>query len=235
MQFIRPDVYKAVKENNLGDVVFQDPFSEGTRKSKRNLVAGGFACLMISILKLQITSFSGLQAVNGSIGNELAKGLSCVIVMYLLISFAFQAFVDYSAWKFEHERKLVQPYLELISMLESHIQVTSEQVRNAVSPLNQIIDQKTDIRSINIPKVINGTRQQLDSINQGILNLSIEVSPLLESWRNTVTSMQRLNPRFRVRVVSLWALDIVFPILLSCIAIWQSGTGLIYLYHQIWA
>src|ERR1700724_3200932 len=61
MSFVRQDVYKAIQENDLDQVVFQDPFTDVTRKSKRNLLVASLVCLLISVLKLQVTGFLGLS------------------------------------------------------------------------------------------------------------------------------------------------------------------------------
>ena len=60
MTYVRPDIYKSIKDNDLSEVIFKDPFSEETRKAKRNLMVASFISVLISILELMILPrFSG--------------------------------------------------------------------------------------------------------------------------------------------------------------------------------
>lgn len=235
MTYVRQETYKAITENNLDDVVFQDPFSDVTRKTKRNLLVVSFVCLLISILKLQVTGFLGLQASTGTIGNDLAQGLACTVVVFLLVSFIFHAFIDYSAWQFQRERLLTKPYLDLIGMIENHIQVTTEQVKNAVQPLNQVSFEREMQAEIERSKVVRDTQGQLDSIDKRLASIANEITPLLISWRNTINGMERLRLRLKARFVSLWILDILLPLALSGLAIGKSYSGVQPLLLKLWS
>jgi hypothetical protein len=107
-------IHEAIKAADLNNVVFQDPLTDESRKAKRNLLIASFTCLLIAVLKLEVTSFLGLTAGAGVLSNVSVQGLACVVVIYTLIGFCFHVFVDYSAWKFERERLSTEPYLALI-------------------------------------------------------------------------------------------------------------------------
>src|SRR5690606_20427679 len=136
---VRAETYKAIRDNDLSSVVFADPFSSVTRSAKRNLLIAAFVALMIAVLQLEITGFLGLQASNANLGNPLAQGIACLIVSYLLISAIFHIFADYTAWQFQRERQVTQPYLDLITLFESRVSVTEEQIRNACSSISGIV------------------------------------------------------------------------------------------------
>lgn len=227
MAYIRPSVYKEITDNNIDDVVFQDPFQEETRKAKRNLVVASFGALLIATLELQVNGFLGIQTVTGAaLGAAITKGLACITVLYFLASFAFSAFVDYSAWKFKRERYLVKPYLELISMLEAHVQATGEQVNNATHSITALSFEKEMQAEIELQRSIRESLGQLNSIKDSMDSLHEEIRPLLAHWSKIVERTKRLTWRLRARFASLWILDILVPILLAGFAIWKTYSGL---------
>jgi len=226
MAHVRPEVYKAVQENDLNQIVFVDPFTDTTRKVKRNLIASSFVALLIAVLKLEITGFLGLQASQLNLGNQLAQGLACAVVVYFLLVFIFSAYIDYSAWQFRRERQLTKPYLDLISMLENHIQVTATQVNNAVEPLQRITLERETQAQIVLDRNVGNALGQLKSIDERIKAVAEETRPLLISWKDTITKMDRLNWRLRARFLGLWGLDILFPLALCGVAIIETYQGL---------
>ena len=227
MPHVRPDVYKAIAENDLGEVVFQDPFGDESRKAKRNLVGASFGALLIAALELQVNGFLGLQTVTGAtLGGTITRGLACLIVLYFLAGFLLSAYVDYAAWKFKRERVLVKPYLDLVAMLESHIHATGEQVNNATRRLDGM-EVDNEMRSqVAFQETIQSTRGQLTSIQENIGSIHEEFKPLVIHWAATVARFEKLSWRLRARFLSLWALDITVPIALSVLAIWKTHTGI---------
>jgi len=227
MAHIRPDVYKSIAENDIGEVVFQDPFTEETRKAKRNLVAASFGALLIAALDLQVNGFLGLQTVTGvTVGASITKGLACLIVGYFLAAFVLASFVDYSAWRFRRERVLVKPYLDLISMLEAHFHVTGEQVQNATRRVNGVVVEH-DMRSqVEFQQIMSDAKGQLMSIQENMRSFYEEAKPLLSSWTALIAKAERLSWRLRARFFSLWLLDIFVPLFLAGFAIWRTYGGM---------
>src|SRR5205814_3572347 len=131
MTNVRAETYKAIRDNDLASVVFVDPFSAVTRLAKRNVLVASFVALLIAVLHLEITGFLGLQASNSTLGNSLAQGLACLVVAYFLVSLIFHLFVDYTAWQFQRERLITRPYLDWVELLETQVNVTGEQIKNA--------------------------------------------------------------------------------------------------------
>lgn len=234
MAHIRPDVYKLIEENDFGEVVFQDPFTEETRKAKRNVVAAGFGGLLIAALDLQVNGFLGLQTATGAtLGGDITKGLACLIVGYFLAAFILAAFVDYSAWKFKRERVLVKPYLDLVSMLEAHFHVTGEQVQNATHRISGVVVEY-DMRSqVEFQQILSDTKGQLRSIQENLDSFYEEAKPLLLKWANLVAKAERLSWRLRARFFSLWLLDVLVPLAISSFAIWRTYGGLSSVWEKI--
>lgn len=227
MNYVRPDVYKAITDNDIGEIVFQDPLTDDTRKAKRNLVAGSFAALLISALNLQVSGFLGLQtAVHTTLESSITKGLACLIVGYFLAAFALAAYVDYSAWKFMRERILTKPYLDLVSMLEAHFHITCEQVKSAMHGLDGTVIE-TDMQSqVHFSSQISSATGQLKAIQEGMNSLHAEIAPLLAKWATVISQSDRLSWRLRARFISLWLLDLLLPLLLGGLAIWKTYGGL---------
>ncbi|QDZ29641.1 hypothetical protein [Noviherbaspirillum sp. UKPF54] len=227
MAHVRPEVYKAVLENDIKDVVFQDPLGEESRKAKRNLVASSFGAILIAALDLQVNGFLGLQTVTGStVGASVTKGLACLLVLYFLAGYLVAAYVDYSAWKFKRERYLVAPYLELVRMLEAHFAVVGEQIENATRRLENLPFGEREMRTeMEISRAISDARGQLKEIAKNGAELHGEIQPLVQHWSDTVAKTRRLSWRFRVRFVSLWGLEILLPIGLALFAVWRTLEG----------
>jgi hypothetical protein len=227
MNYVRPDVYREVEENNIDDVIFQDPFQDEARKAKRNLVAVSFGALLVAALSLQVNGFLGLQTVTGAtLGAEITKGLACIVVIYCLAGFALSAFVDYSAWKFRRERYLIKPYLELIRMLEVHVVTTGEQVKNATSGLKDLSSEMDMRGQLEFDRKISDSLGQLKQIAGSIGALHTEMKPLLAHWQKTVQRTRRLSWRLRARFASLWVLDILVPLVLAGFAVSKTYTGI---------
>jgi hypothetical protein len=233
MANIRPEVYKAIRENDLSSVVFIDPFHTVTRQAKRNLLIASFVALLIAVLQLEVTGFLGLQATNTNLGNSLAQGLACLVVTYFLISFIFHVFVDYTAWKFHRERQMTEPYLDLIRLLENQISVTGDQIGNACGALQGIVIENDMPSQIDAKTMIESALGQLKSIDKNIVALVEETKPLLGSWAATINGMNRLHARLRMRFLSLWCLDIVFPIGLALLAAWNTRNGVFAVIERI--
>jgi hypothetical protein len=222
---VRPEIYKAISENNMDNVIFSDPFSDVARKSKRNLLAAGFIGLLISVLNLEISGFLGLKATNMNLGNELAQGLAFLILLYFISSFIFHAYIDYSAWNFESEKQLTKPYFDLVDLVESQINVTGEQIQNATSKLDSLSNEESMQAQVEVIKEINSARKQLESINTQLSAVILEVNPLVSSWRDTIQKMNKLSYRLRARFFSLWFFDIIFPLIIAIAALFKCYSG----------
>lgn len=233
MAHLRPDIYKAVKENDLDLVLFADPFTETSRKAKRNLLIASFTALLISVLKLEITGFLGLQASGLQLGNELAQGLACAVVIYFFMTFIFSAYIDYAAWQFQREKQSTKPYIDLIQMLENHIHVTAEQIKNAVDPLRSINLEPEIQTQIDVSQKVRSALDKLSSIDNRLNDIANETQPLLKSWKATMEKMERLNWRLRARFVGLWSLDIMFPVALSILAVVKTYQGLWLVFERV--
>jgi hypothetical protein len=226
-KYVTPEVYKDVHKNDINEVVFQDPFGDDARKAKRNLVAAGFGSILVAVLQLKVNGFLGLQTKDATgLSPAVTSGLACLVVIYFLVAFVFAAFVDYSAWKFKRERYLIRPYLDLIAMLENNCRTLQEQIKNATMRLNGLPHDNDMQSQVHYSKTIELTLGQLQSIQTESSGFYSEVRPLLESWAATVKKANQLSWRLRARFVSLWALDILLPVALAGIGIYETAGGL---------
>tara|TARA_R110002095_G_scaffold186808_1_gene164105 strand:- start:1687 stop:2400 length:714 start_codon:yes stop_codon:yes gene_type:complete len=224
MAHIRQEVYKEIKENSLDEIIFVDPFTETTRKAKRNLMVASFITVLVALLELKISGFLGITAESTSLGKEITQGLACIVVMYLFSAFAFGAYIDYSAWQYKRERLLTKPYLKLIELLEQQISVTAEQITNAAEPLRNHIEwSEPEMQyEIDTRQRVVQTLNQITQIENRLSEITSETRPLIECWRKTITAASRLHWRLRARFLGLWSLDIVLPTTLSIVAILET-------------
>ena len=111
-------------------------------------------------------------------------------------------------------------------MLENHIQITATQVNNAVEPLQRISLERETQAQIVLDRNVGNALGQLKSIDERIKAVAEETRPLLISWKDTITKMDRLNWRLRARFLGLWGLDILFPLALCGVAIIETYQGL---------
>jgi hypothetical protein len=233
MAQVRPESYKAINENDMDQVLFTDPFSDVARKAKRNLLAAGFISLLISVLNLEISGFLGLKATNMNLGNDLAQGLAFLITLYFFLSFVFHAYIDYSAWNFSREKQQTKPYFDLVHLIESQVSVTGEQIKNATDKLDALCHEESMQAQIEVAKDVRSARQQLDSINTSLSSLIEEVTPLILSWRTTIGKMDNLSHRLKARFLSLWVLDVIFPVILTLMAMYKTYPGVSVLAYKL--
>lgn len=225
MAQVRPETYKAIEENDIEKVLFSDPFSDVARKSKRNLIVAGFIGLLVSLLNLEINGFLGLKATKISLGNDIVQGLAFFIIMYLFLSFIFQAYIDYSAWKFKREKQLTQPYFDLVSLIEGQINVTGQHFKNSSFRFETLLEEDGMQAQIEASKQISTAKQMIESSATQFSSFVNEINPLLAHWKGTIAKMDNLSLRLKVRFINLWVLDIAFPIIVSATALYLCSSS----------
>lgn len=226
MAQVSPEIYKTIEENDIEKVVFSDPFSEVARKSKRNLIVSGFIGLLVSLLNLEINGFLGLKATNINLSNDIVQGLAFFIIIYFFLSFIFQAYIDYSAWKFKREKQLTQPYFDLVSLMESRINVTGQHFKNTTFRFDSILEDDGMQAQIEASKQIATARKVIESSATQFSSFVDEINPLLTHWKDTIAKMDNLSLRLKVRFINLWVLDIAFPLIVSATALYLCSSSI---------
>jgi hypothetical protein len=224
----RAQLYDKVSGADIDAIAFQDPLRDETRKAKRNLVAAAFAAILIAALNLKVESFLGLKTADAHVlAAASTQGLACVAVIYFLVAFLLGFFVDYNAWRFEQERLLVKPYLELIKMAEQAFFSLTQQIGNAMHYLH---GQPVELEKITDPVLLTGIREsrgQLQTISKGAAGMFERIGPFLQQWAEALQkSRRRLSWRLRARFASLWGMDFAVPIVLAALAVWKTRNGL---------
>ena len=171
-------------------------------------------------MTLQVNGFLDLQTVTGAaLGAVITQGLACIVVAYFLAVFALIAFVDYAAWKFRRERFLIKPYLELITMLEAHVSVTGEQVKNATTRIPEPETPREIVAGQVIPgrmehgAAVQETLGQLRAISGSLSALYTEMQPLLKHWAATVSRATNLSWQLRARLLAFGRKTSACPLL----------------------
>lgn len=224
-KLVPAEVRDGIQKSSLEDVLFEDPFTDETRKAKRNVVASSFAALLIAIFQVEVSSVLGLTA-NRPLGPDIVQGLACLTVLYFLAGFCFGAYVDYVAWKFQRERVVVAPFVALLELIEAHDRALQEQIQNATSRLEPALSGKV-LALGSEAKALATTNEQLVRILASRQALSQELAPLISDWRERVDQSNRLDRRLIARFLSLWTLDIVLPWAIATFALYKTGGGVL--------
>ena len=103
--------------------------------------------------------------------------------VFTLITFVFNTFIDYTAWQFDRERQQVEPYLELIKVLESTASAIAEQIKNACSGIEGLVIDDSMQSQVDAQRLLDGAVGQLKSIDKHLTSLHDEARPLIASLR----------------------------------------------------
>ncbi|EGQ9765645.1 hypothetical protein ACLVXC_004241 [Vibrio alginolyticus] len=226
MSIDRPKLYKKLEENEIEKVLFSDPLTETTRKSRRNLMIASVMCLLISILNLKVTGFLGLKAETEAIESELVKGIGAIIVIYYFVVFILYATIDILAWKFDREKTLISGHQELVEAIERHFSVTIEHIDYSVRDLSNLSPDSRMQDQIYNSEAIGRATQLIQGTKDGIDSFRKDAEPFINQWLKRVNKTSILNTRFFIRLVSLYGFDLIFPSLMACLAVYKSYTGI---------
>ncbi|MGI2883481.1 hypothetical protein ACRTDO_22220 [Vibrio furnissii] len=227
MSIDRPKLYKKLEENEIEKVLFSDPLSETTRKSRRNLMIASVMCLLISILNLKVTGFLGLKAETDAIESELVKGIGAIIVIYYFVVFILYATIDLLAWKFDREKTLISGHQELVEAIERHFSVTIEHIDYSVRDLSNLSPDSKMQDQIYNSEAIGRATQLIQGTKDGIDSFRKDAEPFINQWLERVNKTSILNTRFVIRLVSLYGFDLIFPSLMAFLAVYKSYTGIL--------
>ncbi|EKO3466504.1 hypothetical protein KW530_11330 [Vibrio fluvialis] len=196
MSIDRSKLYSKLEENGLEKVLFSDPLSDTTRKSRRNLMIASVICLLITILNLKVTGFLGLKADTDAIESELVKGIGSIIVLYYFVVFTLYAIIDLLAWNFSREKALVTGHQELVEAIERHFSVTIEHIDSSVQKLSNLSpDSKMQDQIYNSEAIGSATRA-IQGTKEGIEKFQEEAAPFIQQWHKRVNKTSIANTRF---------------------------------------
>jgi len=187
----------------LEKISFSDPFQESLRRTRRSLMLVSFIGILIGAFPIQITSFLGIDILEGYIPNVYVRGIINVIVIYYLISFGLSLIIDLYAWDFKKERLRVKHYIDIQEQLGGMISELLEENEN-----DELLPEKT--------------KSFIDKVLPSFLRKGV--------FKGTLSG---LNIRFISRILSIFLVDILFPIVLGCLAIYKTRHGLIPLIDKI--
>lgn len=226
MTIDRQSLYAKLEENSIEKILFSDPLSDTTRKSRRNLLVASVSCLLITILNLKITGFLGLKAETGEIESMLVQGIGSLIVCYYLIVFILYTIVDVSAWNFAKEKSLILGHQQLIELIDNQLSgmlmhiIGFNRKLDSLSTDNEMQDQIHNSETFSaLLNYVNATRNDIQRLND-------DIRPFITEWNSRVKKTKWINIRFLIRLATLYIFDIMLPIGLSILAIFKSHSGI---------
>lgn len=231
---LRKEIIEAATQNDISRVDFSEIFSETTLKPKRNLLASGFGTLLIAALDLQVNGFLNLSPKDVAIlDHSVTIGLSGIVVVYFSCTFLIGSFVDYLSWRFERERYMVKPYLDLAVLIEKELRDAGMHLEQAEKYLGSIEAQEADYPKGGNEFLEKRTQYLADAWNElktaanELRGLRQSFEPPLASWAKTIQKAKALDWRRKTRILGLWIFDILVPIAVAMLAIHKSAAYLI--------
>jgi hypothetical protein len=161
--------------------------------------------ILIGTFHIEITSFLGFRILQGSINNVYLRGIINLIVIYYLISFGLSLIIDLYAWDFKKERIRVKHYVDIQDQLGGLIQDLFDE--------NEIEDLLPEKKEKLLDKVL----------------------PSFLTKKGFKGTLSGLTIRFVARVISIFLVDILMPIIIGCIAIYKTRYGVLPLIERIFS
>lgn len=228
-------ILKEMQENDVNVVLFADPFTDETRKVKRNLLAASFITLLIVILQLSIKGNSYFSSASGNIQTELASGIALVAAIYFLISFLIHAYVDYVAWQYVREKLFIKPYVEFVKLHYQEMSLVGDRILAMLDSIKEIRE-KALKHGLELPisRLADETINKDHQLNKSFIEIQKQNASLIEYFEDTISKIRRNQTwRFRARMLSLWLVDIGFPVFLFLLAFYKGYGGIGVLYCKV--
>jgi hypothetical protein len=206
-----------------------DPFRDETRKAKRNLVAAGFIAVAVASLGVSITGFAGVAITKVSDAAQITNGLACLAVIYFLLTYFVDSFLDYASWRQRLMRLEIVPYLMVARLVERSFRNSSGQLKNVAWQFNHHlqVSPSTPQASALTEKNLKSALGQIEAIEKHQQEMITEIRPLLLKWERTLRSLRFLAGwRTAARGFRIWIWDLCVPIGLGVLAICKTQAGL---------
>ncbi|PPT70099.1 hypothetical protein XarbCFBP8142_00240 [Xanthomonas arboricola] len=231
MTQIAASISRAIEKNSIDLIVsrdVKDVFREETKKGKSNLVTTSFIAILIATLELKISSFAGIASASGILAADVTRGLACLAVVYFLVAYVLDVYLDAATWSLESKRLRISPYLVLVRHTEQMYRNCSEQLKNVEWTINHLISLEPSLRDNSISfKNFQDATGQLPAIAKYQDELLTEIRPLLQKWSETLRAFaKQRNQRRAAQAFRVWFWDVTTPALLAALAIWKTCDGL---------
>jgi len=230
-RWLAASIGRAVERNDIDLVIARDmkePFRDETRKAKRNLIAAGFAAIVIAALDVKVNSFIGLSAGGGVLAADITRGLACLAVIYFLAGYVIDAILDYSAWSIEIKRLRVTPYLALVNAVERTFRASAQQLEYVAWTFDHLSKLSESVRTGSIStKNFTDALGKLPVMEQNQREVMEEIRPLLAKWKATLRSLSfQVGGRRAARAVRMWGWDFAVPLAVAGVAVSRTYDGL---------
>lgn len=219
-----------VSENTLikqlKSISFSDPFSENTLKIRKNLLISSFVGLIFGAYSIKIDGFFGINLQDGSISAPVLSGILSVLIIYFLISYGLNLTIELLAWDYKKERLQIIPYLTQLQTLHSKIDNLGHILKTTNSNIENIYSKIEITKNNDALSIANHTSQEVINFSNEYANFKKNELPYLFKNAKTIYTVKKLNLRLIIRLLSLFFLDIVFPIIFSYLALSQTMYGI---------
>lgn len=251
-------IFEQLKASQLDTTIYQDPFSDETRKLRRNLLAASFFCFLIITLKLPISSFLGVNT-GGNVPFEKVAGILLLISSYFLVSFLLNAFIELKVWKNKREVIIIEPYLHLVMDFDNTFSGFTHLLSQAAAyhkspdsvtllegeeirlrrliqnPDESVLEQLKMVNSVctSMKKNSSDALNHISTISKSMEGLLRDIYPLISLINVRARGFKRLQTRLILRYANLYIMDLFLPVFLFLWIFTKSYPGLLSVLSEI--
>lgn len=216
-----------ILKSKLNEVVFTDPLSEESKKTRRNLLALSLLVIATALYHLEIKTVFNVGFPEKTISSQNIQGIACLAIWYFLIKYIIAVYVDYSGWLHQLRTVETAPFLRLVEVYS----VARAETNNRIGRLEAALSSQQQYSSDRFAE----SAADLKSTHVYLNQMTNGHSHLLASWAKTVETMGKASKRKDwARQFEFWTLEVAIPIGLSVMVLYRSGRNAIPVLQAVW-
>ncbi|EGR1569776.1 hypothetical protein [Vibrio parahaemolyticus] len=222
----REKLVLSLHDNKLSDVAFSDPYSENTRKIRRNLLFASVGCLAASTLELKVSSIVGLSTGKSQIPLDSLLGLFSIGIAYYIVAFTAFMLIDLYSWRVETEIVRLQPYNKFLDQVEKRLgklqafsQFYDFTINKRKDDFYSKYNEDEESRFLEAQFFLEKNLDKLNAVNNEMVS---NIYPFLQDIKRVSSIISLTNRRFVLRLLALAVIDILLPLSLGIVAFIHS-------------
>lgn len=222
----REKLVLSLHNNKLSDIAFSDPYSENTRKIRRNLLFASIGCLVASTLELKVSSVVGLSTGKAQIPLDSLLGLFSVGIAYYIVAFTTFMLIDLYSWRVETEVIRLQPYNKFLDQVEKRLgklqafsQFYGSMIHTRKGDFYDSYNKGEEHEFKEAQLLLEKNLSKLNAVNNEMVS---NIYPFLQDIKRISKVISLSNRRFALRLIALAIIDILLPLSLGIVAFIHS-------------
>lgn len=224
------DIDKMQRESRLQQIVMSDPFSDTTRRTKRNLLFASVATLIIINLKLNLVSLLGFKAESGFIPYKTSAGITALFALYSLIMLIYYFRNEYHKWNQSQEIAKTADMFKIIGLQEDSNETTLHEVSELKLRLEKFPPQKKHEYGNRFEQLRNSVTQFTKKYEDNW----DAIKPMHEAWKQNLKNIEEKgDSNIKFKIWGMGILEFGLPVTLGIIAIYQGRSGIFELISKV--